>query len=189
MGSKISNVGALGLCAFGMTTLLTMYMDFVGKPTDSLVWGMMIFYGGLTQFIVGILESKKGNTFGTVAFTSYGAFWLSFAFMNIAVGMGGAAAPEAATKGMYFFGWFFLTLVLFFGTFRTTRALQLVFGLLATVFFGLMLGSFLENANVIKAAAAIGMFLGMWAMYTGLAETINEVYDRSILPLFPINKN
>ena len=185
---KFSNVGALGLCAFGMTTLLTMYMDFTERPTDSLVWGMMIFYGGLAQFAVGFAESKKGNTFGTVAFTSYGAFWLSFAFMNIAVSTG-AAAPEPAVRGMYFLGWFFLTLILFFGTLKTTRALQLVFGLLAAVFFGLMLGSFLGNTEIIRITAAAGMFLGLWAMYTGLAETINETLGEEILPLFPVKEN
>lgn len=171
-----------------MTTLLTMYMDFTERPTDSLVWGMMIFYGGLTQFIVGFIESRKGNTFGTVSFTSYGVFWLSFAFMNIAVNMG-AIASDPAVKGMYFFGWFFLTLILFFGTLRTTRALQLVFGLLAVVFFGLMLGSFLESTGIIRATAAVGMFLGLWAIYTGLAETINETLEKDILPLFPVEKN
>lgn len=185
--SNFANAGALGLCAFGMTTLLVMFLDFTGRPADSLAWGMMIFYGGLLQLIVGVIECKKGNTFGTVAFMSYGAFWMSFAFMNIAVAMG-LAAPDHMFKAVYFFGWGFLTFMLFFGTLNTNRALQAVFGLLTVVFFGLGAGTMLESSGIITASAAIGIVLGLVAMYTGLAEVINEVNKKEVLPLFPVSK-
>ncbi len=184
---NFANAGALGLCAFGMTTLLAMFLDFTERPADSLMWGMMIFYGGLLQLIVGIIECKKGNTFGTVAFTSYGAFWMSFAFMNVAVALG-LAAPDHVFKAAYFFGWGFLTFMLFFGTLKTNRALQAVFGLLTVVFVGLGAGSLLQNGDVTVAAAAIGIVLGLVAMYTGLAEVINEVNRKEVLPLFPVSK-
>jgi hypothetical protein len=164
-----------------------MFLDFTGRPIDSLAWGMMIFYGGLLQLIVGFIESKKGNTFGTVAFASYGSFWMSFAFMNIAVALG-LAAPDHVFKAVFFFGWGFLTFMLFFGTLKTNRALQSVFGLLTIVFVGLGAGTLLQSNDVIVVSAAIGIVLGLVAMYTGLAEVINEVNKKEVLPLFPVSK-
>lgn len=185
---KIANPGALGLCAFGMTTLLVMFYDFTVRPTDSLAWGMMIFCGGLLQLIAGAMEYRNGSTFGTVAFSLYGAFWMSFAFMSVS-GSFGIEGPDAVAKGMYFFVWFLLTFMLFFGTLKTTRALQAVFGLLTIVFLGLAIGSVLENADVIMVSAAIGIILGLVAMYTGLAQVVNEANGEDILPLFPVQKN
>ncbi len=185
--TKFANPGALGLVAFGMTTLLVMFYDFTARPTESLAWGMMIFCGGLLQLLVGMLEYRNGSTFGTVAFSSYGAFWMSFAFMNIssAAGFGGT---DAGAKGMYFFIWFLLTFVLFFGTLNTTRTLQTVFGLLTIVFLGLAIGTVLENPDVIKVSAAIGMVLGLVAMYTGLGQAVTEASGKELLPQFPVSK-
>ena len=185
--NKFANPGALGLIAFGMTTLLVMFYDFTARPTEGLAWGMMIFCGGLLQLIVGIMEYRNGNTFGTVAFSSYGAFWMSFAFMNLARATG-YAGPDAGAQAMYFFVWFLLTFTLFFGTLNTTRTLQAVFGLLAIVFLGLAIGTVLENPDVIKVSAAVGMVLGLVAMYTGLGQAVNEANGKEVLPQFPFSK-
>jgi len=185
---KFANPGALGLCAFGMTTLLVMFYDFTLRPTDSLAWGMMIFCGGLLQIIAGVMEYRNGNTFGTVAFLMYGAFWLSFAFASVSIASG-FEGPDAMAKGMYLFVWFLLTFMLFFGTLKTNRALQSVFGLLAIVFLGLAIGSFIGSTDVAVASAAIGMVLGVVAMYTGLAQVINEANGEVVLPLFPVKNN
>lgn len=182
--NKIANPGALGLTAFGMTTLLVMFYDFRQIEVEYLAMGMMIFIGGLLQLIVGVMEYRDGNTFGTVAFSLYGAFWMSFAFMNF-FNTGGLVAEA---KGMYFFVWFLLTFMLFFGTLRTTRALQAVFGLLTIVFLGLSIGSFLGNSDIIVGTAAIGMVLGVVAIYTGLAQVINEANGKVVLPLFPVSE-
>lgn len=185
---KFANPGALGLCAFGMTTLLVMFYDFTVRPIDGLAWGMMIFCGGLLQLIAGAMEYRNGSTFGTVAFSLYGAFWMSFAFMGISTALG-LQGPDATAKGMYLFVWFLITLMLFFGTLKTNRALQSVFGLLAIVFLGLSIGSVLGNADVIMVSAAIGIVLGVVAIYTGLAQVINEAEGEEVLPLFPVQKN
>lgn len=185
--TKFANPGALGLVAFGMTTLLVMFYDFTARPTEALAWGMMVFVGGLLQLLVGMMEYRNGNTFGTVAFSAYGAFWMSFAFMNV-TRAAGYAGPDAGAQAMYFFVWFLLTLTLFFGTLNTTRTLQAVFGLLAVVFLGLAIGTVLENPDVIKVSAAIGMVLGLVAMYTGLGQAVNEASGKELLPQFPVSK-
>lgn len=185
--TKFANPGALGLIAFGMTTLLVMFYDFMGTPTEGLAWGMMIFCGGLLQLLVGGMEFRNGNTFGTVAFSAYGAFWMSFAFMNVS-GAAGYPGPEATEQAMYFFVWFLLTFTLFFGTLKTTRTLQAVFGLLAIVFLGLAIGTALANPDVIKVSAAIGIVLGLVAMYTGLGQAVNEASGKELLPQFPVSK-
>lgn len=185
--TKFANPGALGLVAFGMTTFLVMYYDFAKVSPESLAIGMMIFVGGLLQLLVGVMEYRNGNTFGTVAFSAYGAFWLSFAFMNF-TSQGGFAGPEPMEKAMYFGVWFLLTLTLFFGTLNTTRTLQAVFGLLTIVFLGLAIGTALENVEFIQAVAVTGMVLGLVAMYTGLGQAVNEATGKELLPQFPVSK-
>src|SRR5476651_1301695 len=72
-----ANPAPLGLCAFGMTTILLNLHNAGMFPMNSMIFAMGIFYGGLAQVIAGIIEAKKNNTFGLTAFTSYGFFWLS----------------------------------------------------------------------------------------------------------------
>ena len=156
MSEKTANPAPLGLLGFGMTTVL---LNFVHNARlgsiDGMILGMGIFYGGLAQIIAGILEYKKGNTFGTTAFTSYGLFWLSFVALNW-LGVANVASngiwpfsaygpaisgyttpwlvsPEASMA--YFFMWGLFTLMMFFGTLKKNRALQFVFMSLAILFF------------------------------------------------------
>jgi succinate-acetate transporter protein len=156
MSEKSANPAPLGLLGFGITTIL---LNFVHNarlgPIDGMILGMGIFYGGIAQIIAGILEYKKGNTFGTTAFTSYGLFWLSYVALNwlgaanvAASGIWpfssyGPAIPQYNTPWLvsseatmaYFLMWGLFTFVMFFGTLKTNRALQFVFMSLAILFF------------------------------------------------------
>lgn len=152
---------------------------------NTMILAMGMFYGGVVQLIVGILEWKHGNTFGTVAFTSYGAFWLSFCFM-LMLPLFGLAGPDVAAVGWFMLLWTVFTFAMFIGTLRIARALQAVFGLGSIGFALLALNDLTGIAVLGDVAAIVGVLLGCTALYTGLAEVLNEVYGATILPIGPM---
>jgi succinate-acetate transporter protein len=152
---------------------------------------MGLVYGGLAQVMVGIMEYRKGNTFGMVAFTSYGLFWWSLVILLLLPKMSsiGIAAPEKEAMAAYFFMWGLFTLVMFFGTLRKNRVLQFVFLSLAILFFLLTVRDLTGNIYISTLTGYEGIICGLSAVYLALAEVLNEVYEKPVLPLFPINKN
>lgn len=178
-----ANPAPLGLLGFGMTTVLLNLHNAGLFPLDAMILGMGIFYGGLAQIIVGIMEWKKNNTFGTTAFTSYGLFWLTLVALIILPQTGYAVKPNAVAMTAYLTMWGIFTGVLFIGTFKLNRALQVVFGSLTLLFFLLAIGDYTGNHAITTFAGYEGIFCGFAAIYTGLAQVINEVYGRTLAPL------
>lgn len=192
MGDKLANPAPLGLLGFGMTTVLLNLHNAGLFPLGSMILAMGLVYGGLAQLIAGIMEFKKGNTFGTLAFSSYGLFWWSlvillllpnFTFLSPAV----TVASDMA-MAVYFFMWEMFTLLMFLGTLKTNRALQFVFGSLTVLFFLLALVRLTGNPDLLLIAGIEGVVCGASAIYTGIAEVLNEVYGKTILPLGIVNK-
>ena len=181
-----ANPAPLGLLGFGMTTVLLNFHNAGLYPLDSMILAMGIFYGGLAQVFAGIMEWKKKNTFGTTAFCSYGLFWLSLVALLVLPKLGWAAAPEKYAMTAYLFFWGLFTLVMFFGTLKLNMALQIVFGSLAILFFLLAIADLTESSAVKLIAGIEGIFCGMSAIYTGLAQVLNEVYGRVVAPLGPV---
>lgn len=188
LSDTTANPAPLGLLGFGMTTVLLNLHNAGLFPLDTMILGMGIFYGGLGQVIVGILEWKKNNTFGATAFTSYGLFWLTLVALVTMPKMGLGTAPNATAMTAYLSMWGLFTAVLFIGTFRLNKALQVVFGTLTLLFFLLAIGDATENAAIKTFAGWEGIVCGFSAIYTGLAQVINEVYGRTIAPLGPVKK-
>lgn len=179
-----ANPAPLGLMGFGMTTVLLNIHNAGFYPLDTMILAMGIFYGGLAQIIVGILEWKKNNTFGTTAFTSYGLFWLTLVGLIVLPKTGlGLNAPSHESMVAYLFMWGLFTAVLFIGTFKLNRALQVVFGTLTILFFMLAFDHNPGNEWLKPYTGFEGIFCGFTAIYTGLALVLNEVYGRTIWPL------
>jgi len=178
-----ANPGPLGLLAFGMTTVLLNLCNAGIIPLTSVILAMGIFYGGLAQVIAGAMEWKKGNTFGTVAFTSYGFFWLSFVGLLTLPKMGLCAAATKESVIAYLIMWGIFTTFMFFGTLKGNKALQVVFFSLAVLFFLLALGDFTGNAVIKTMTGFEGIFCGASAMYTGFAEILNEKYGKTVMPI------
>ncbi len=178
-----ANPAPLGLCAFGITTILLNLANVGAYPLDAMILGMGVFYGGLAQVMAGAMEWKKNNTFGTTAFTSYGFFWLSLAGILVLpkAGLGAAPGPEAMAAYLAASGIF--TTVLFIATLRLNHALQAVFLTLAVLFFLLAIGDISGSAMVKTVAGFEGLLCGGLAVYTGLAQVLNEVYGREVVPL------
>ncbi len=179
----IANPAPLGLCAFGMTTVLLNLHNAGFFELNSMILAMGIFYGGLAQIIAGIIESKKNNTFGLTAFTSYGFFWLSLVGLIVIPKFGWAPAASDSAMCAYLSIWGVFTLFMFFGTLKLNRALQVVFGTLVVLFFLLATEHATGNESIGKFAGYEGIFCGAAAIYAGMANVLNEVYGKTVLPL------
>ena len=183
-----SNPAPLGLLGFGMTTVLLNLHNAGFYALNTMILGMGVAYGGIAQVIAGIQEWKKGNTFGATAFTSYGLFWLSL----VALIMFPGTATDKTATAAYFFMWGLFTLVMFIGTLRLNRALQVVFGTLFVLFFLLMIrDATFTNAldfskTIGKIAGYEGIVCGASAIYAALAQVLNEVYGKVMLPIGPV---
>ncbi len=180
---KTANPAPLGLLGFGMTTVLLNLHNAGFFALGAMILAMGIFYGGLAQIIAGIMEWKKGNTFGTTAFTSYGLFWLTLVGLVVMPNIMGVEAPNAVAMGSYLTMWGIFTAVMFVGTLKLNRALQFVFGSLTILFFLLAIGDFTGSAAIKTIAGYEGIICGLSAIYTGLAQVLNEVYGKTLLPL------
>jgi len=178
-----ANPAPLGLLGFGMTTVLLNIHNAGVYPLDTMILAMGMFYGGLAQVLAGIMEWKKGNTFGTTAFTSYGMFWLTLVALLVLPKMNLGAAPTNAAMVAYLCAWGVFTGVMYIGTLKLSRALQFVFLSLTILFFLLALGDALESPGLKMIAGVEGIICGLSAMYTALAQVLNELYSRTVLPL------
>ena len=178
----LANPAPLGLLGFGMTTVLLNVHNAGFFPMTSMVLAMGIFYGGIAQLIADIEEWRVGNTFGATAFTSYGCFWLTFVAIG-ALPKLGFAADNGTSMTAYLVVWGIFTLFMFIGTLRLNRTLQLIFGSAFILFCMLAYGKASGNEEVIRIAGYEGIFCGASAMYGGLAQILNELYGRVVMPL------
>jgi uncharacterized protein len=182
--------GPLGLAAFALTTfVLSMFnADLISKAGEPVVLGLALAYGGVAQVLAGMWEFRTGNTFGAVAFTSFGAFWLSYwAFVTFFVG-DIPAAHVGDSVGLYLIAWGIFTTYMFVASLRTTAAVSLVFFLLAITFFLLGFGNRGANADVIKLGGYVGLATAIVAWYASFAVVTNSTFGRTVLPVGPLKR-
>jgi uncharacterized protein len=182
-----ANPAPLGLMGFGLTTLVLSFVNanLVGGGPASfpIVLGLAIAFGGTAQLLAGMWEFRTGNTFGAVAFTSYGAFWISFFFL---VSFNVAELPKTevlSALGLYLWMWGIFTGLLFLCTFASPKALSLLFLLLTITFILLGIGNSGDSSNMIHAGGFFGIATGAVALYIATADIMQAVYKRSVLPV------
>ena len=183
-----ANPSPLGLMAFGMTTVLLNLHNAGVFEMNSMILAMGLCYGGLAQVIAGIMEWKKGNTFALTAFTSYGFFWLSLVMLIVLPKLKWVDGPQESAMVSYLIMWGIFTAVLFIGTLRLNKALQVVFSTLTVLFFLLALGDYTHNGTIKLIAGYEGIFCGFSAIYAGLAQVLNEVYGKTVAPIGPVQR-
>jgi succinate-acetate transporter protein len=184
-----ANPAPLGLLGFGMTTVLLNLHNAGYYDLNSMILAMGICYGGTAQIIAGIMEWKKNNTFAATAFISYGFFWLSLVTLLVLPKLGWAAPSNETSMAAYLAIWGLFTGVMFLGTLRLSRALQVVFGTLAVLFFMLAFGDLTGASAGFKHATGYeGIVCGLSAIYTGLAQVLNELAGKIVLPLGTVKK-
>ena len=180
---NVANPAPLGLAGFGLTTVVLSAINagLLPREATSAVVPLAFAYGGVAQIIAGILEFKNGNTFGTVAFTSYGLFWWWYAFLLWTIGAGWIKPPAPAGVGITLLMWGVFTLYMWIPTFRTNFAVWSVFLLLWITFFLLAGGDL--GLGTGKAGGWVGLLTGLDAMYASFAEVTNATFGRAVLPL------
>jgi len=188
--SPIADPGPLGLAAFALTTfVLSMFnAGLISDRGEPVVFGLALAYGGLAQVLAGMWEFRTGNTFGAVAFTSFGAFWLSFwAYVQFYA----ADVPKADTGhavGLYLIAWGIFTTYMFVASLRTTAAIALVFALLAITFVLLGIGDAGTHPNITKAGGWFGLATAAAAWYASFAAVTNATFGRILLPVGPLRR-
>jgi hypothetical protein len=183
------NPAPLGLLGFGMTTVLLNLHNAGFYDLNSMILAMGICYGGAAQIVAGIMEWKKGNTFATTAFLSYGLFWFSLVTLIILAKLGWASPSNETAMAAYLAMWGLFTAVMFIGTLRLHVAGQIVFGSLTVLFFLLAIGDFTGAGQSFKHFTGYeGIFCGFSAIYAGLAQVLNEIFGKTVLPLGTVMK-
>jgi uncharacterized protein len=187
----IADPGPLGLGAFALTTfVLSMFnADLVSKGGEPVVLGLALAYGGLAQLLAGMWEFKTGNTFGAVAFTSFGAFWLSFWALDQFFAKDIPAADVGHAVGLYLIAWGIFTAYMFVASLRTTTAVALVFFALAITFFLLGIGNSGAHPNIVKAGGWAGLVTAVLAWYASFAAVTNSTFGRVVLPVRPLRRD
>ena len=183
-----ANPAPLGLMAFGLTTVLLNLHNAGIFEMNSMILAMGIFYGGIAQIIAGIMEAKKNNTFGAVAFVSYGSFWLTLVALIVIPKFGWVGATSPAAMISYLVMWGIFTSLLFIGTLRISRSLQFIFFTLAVLFFLLAASESSTNTSLKSFTAYEGIVCGASAIYTGAGALLNEIYGKTIFPLGLVRK-
>ena len=184
-----ANPAPLGLLGFGMTTVLLNLHNAGVYELNAMILAMGICYGGAAQVIAGIMEWKKSNTFAATAFISYGFFWLSLVTLIVLPKLNLIAPADETAMSAYLAMWGLFTGVMFFGTLRLNRALQVVFGTLTILFLLLAFGDYTgAGAGFKHFTGCEGLVCGFSAIYTGLAQVLNELYGKVVLPLGVVKK-
>jgi succinate-acetate transporter protein len=186
--SPVADPGPLGLAAFALTTfVLSMFnAGLVGKGGEPVVLGLALAYGGLAQLLAGMWEFRTGNTFGAVAFTSFGAFWISY-FVLVTFNVKGIPAADAGNAiGLYLIAWGIFTTYMFVASLRTTAAISLVFLLLALTFFALGIGNAGDHTGIVKLGGWLGLATAVAAWYASFAAVINSTFRRTVMPTRPL---
>ena len=186
---RLANPGPLGLAGFGLTTcaLSAINAGLLPREAVPVVVPLAFAYGGVAQLVAGVLEFKTGNTFGMVAFTSYGLFWWWFALLQWTIGAGWLKAPPASAVATVLLLWGIFTLLLWIVTFRASKAVWSIFLLLWITFFLLAAGD--AGLGTTHLGGYLGLLTGIDALLVAFIEVLNATAGRVVIPLgFPIVK-
>jgi succinate-acetate transporter protein len=178
-----ANPTPLGLCAFGMTTILLSVHNAGITAMSSPLLAMAIMYGGIAQVIAGIMEWKKNNTFGMLTFGSFGFFWLAFAGILMLPALGLAKGPTPVELSMFLAVWGVFATGLFICTLKMHKILQVTLFSVVLLVVLLIAANLTAIPTLLLLGGIVGIIAGALALYIGIGQTINEVYGSKIFPV------
>jgi succinate-acetate transporter protein len=187
-GGHLADPAPLGLAAFALTTFFLSFVNagFVPASVEPVVFGLALAYGGAAQFAAGMWEFAKGNTFGATAFTSYGAFWLSFWWLTAHLaGYGIPAGDVGKGVGLYLIAWGIFTAYMTVAATRVSGAVLAVFALLTITFLLLGIGDMTTTEGITKAGGYVGVLTALAAWYASFAGVVAFTFKRPLLPTAP----
>jgi succinate-acetate transporter protein len=182
--------GPLGLAAFALTTFVLSMInaDLVGGSSTPVVLSLALAYGGIAHVLAGMWEFRTGNTFGATAFTSFGAFWISFWAFEQFFAKDVPKTHLGSTVGLYLIAWGIFTTYMWVASLRTTAAISLVFILLAPTFFILGIGQANGTTNLVKIGGYLGIATAAAAWYASFAAVVNSTFGRTVMPVIPLKR-
>jgi uncharacterized protein len=181
----IGDPAPLGLAAFALTTFVLSVFNagLVSDKGTPVVLGLALAYGGIAQLLAGMWEFRNNNTFGATAFTSYGAFWISFFVLEQFQADKIPASHLGASVGLYLIAWGIFTTYMWIASFRVSVAVNLVFLLLAVTFIVLGIGEANGTDSIVKAGGWIGIATAIAAWYASFASVTNKTFGRIVMPV------
>jgi uncharacterized protein len=188
--ASIGDPAPLGLAAFALTTFVLSFFNagIVSDGGEPVVFGLALAYGGFAQLLAGMWEFRNNNTFGATAFTSYGAFWLSFWAFNQFFADKVPAGSVGDAVGLYLIAWGIFTAYMWIASFRTTAAINAVFLLLSITYLVLGIGEAAGADGVVKAGGWIGIATALAAWYASFAGVANSTFGRTVMPVRPLKR-
>jgi uncharacterized protein len=186
----IADPAPLGLAAFALTTFVLSFFNagLLSDTGEPVVLALALMYGGIAQLLAGMWEFRNNNTFGATAFTSYGAFWLSFWAFNQFFAAKVPAGELGSAVGLYLIAWGIFTAYMWIASLRTTAAVSGVFILLALTFIVLGIGEAGGTDWVVKAGGWLGIAAAVVAWYASFAGVANSTFGRTVMPVRPLTR-
>lgn len=189
--AAIADPGPLGLAAFALTTfcLSVFNAGIIGdKKLEAVVLPLALFYGGTAQLLAGMWEFKKANTFGALAFTSFGAFWLSFAAYVKFVVPGLPTDHAYQATGLFLLAWAIFTAYMTVAAVKVSGAVLAVFAALTATFVLLTIGALAQSTSATHIGGYLGLLTAVFAWYGSFAGVTNSTWQRTVLPVFPAKR-
>ncbi|WP_233504397.1 acetate uptake transporter [Methanoregula formicica] len=183
MMDNTANPAPLGLCAFGMTTILLSLHNAGFTGVSSPIVAMALLYGGVAQSVVGVMEWKKKNTFGMLTFGSFGIFWITFAAILMLPALSLAKAPSPVELAAFLAVWGIFALGLFICTLKMHRLLQVTLAFVVILVALLVTAHLTGNPLILTLSGISGLIAGGLALYMGMGQTINEIFGSRVLPV------
>ncbi len=184
-GAQIADPAPLGLAAFALTTFMLSCFNsgLLPKSAEVAILGVALFYGGIAQLLAGMWEFAKGNTFGALAFSSYGAFWMSFWYLVAHSGLTKADAPKGV--GIFLLAWTIFTAYMTFVTHKISGVLFTLFCVLLATFGFLTIGAFASAPTITHIGGYLGIVTACVAWYASFAGVHNGTVKASVMPTWP----
>ncbi len=187
LAHRVADPAPLGLAAFAMTTFaLSIGNTNVWGPAADAALALALVYGGGVQVLAGMWEFVRRNTFGALAFSSYGAFWISYYVFIKVIGPGIKPADAPIAVGVFLLGWAIFTFYMTIASFRVTGAVVAVFVLLTVTYVLLTIGAFQSSSGLTKAGGWVGVATAAAAWYASFAGVVNETFKKAIIPVLPL---
>ena len=187
-GAHLADPGPLGLAGFALTTFMLSSFNsgLAPKSAEVVVLGVALFYGGIAQLLAGMWEFAKGNTFGALAFSSYGAFWMSFWYLvSHAKDLPTTGTDAAKGIGVFLLAWTIFTIYMTVVASRLSGVLFILFAILSLTFAFLTMGEFGGSSAMTKIGGWLGLITALVAWYASFAGVLNNTSKRTVLPTWP----
>lgn len=185
---RVADPAPLGLAAFAMTTFaLSLSNANIWGPAAASALALALVYGGAVQLFAGMWEFARKNTFGALAFSSFGAFWISYYVFAKFVLTGASASESQIAVATFLLGWTIFTFYMILPALRVSGAVAAVFILLTVTFVLLTIGAFQNQQTVTKWGGYIGLATAGAAWYASFAGVVNETFKKVIIPTLPMS--